>query len=151
MQKILPSLAAIAISLSVPPAAYAQNTIDTAWLPPDWGRVRVMQIKVSGQGVILNFGASGAVIRSVTTSHLSNFVFRPLDGALCNNSNQCSGSPPTQLYLQRIKPLQFPGTIAAPGGRTLLMVNTSAGLYRFELVPAGYARQTLINIGSSPR
>jgi hypothetical protein len=151
MQKLFSCLAVVTITLSTPALAFAQNTVDTSWMPPDWGRVRVMQIPVSGQGVVLNFGASGAVIRSVTPSNLSYFVFRPLDGVLCNNSNQCSGSPPTQIYMQRIQPLRFQGTISPPGGRTLLLVNTSAGLYRFELVPSSYKRQTLINIGNSPR
>jgi hypothetical protein len=151
MHKILPSLAALVVtSVSFPIAAIAQNTIDTTWYPPDWGRVRVAQIRVSEQGVVLDFAPSGTTIRSITPSHLSHFVFKPLDGTLCQNASQCSGSAPSKIYIQRHF-LRFSKDKTAPGGRTMLYVNTSKGFYRFELVPSSYTRQTLINIGNSPK
>lgn len=143
--RLLPSaLAAVAVSLSFasPPSAQASDTIQ---VPQNYAKERVVKIDVTQMGLVLDLGSP---ISSVDLSHMSDVIFRGLDGALCDKSAECPDTPPpTKLFLRRIPPIKFKHVLPSPDGTRMLFVNTSAGLYRFQIKPVtGAPKYTSVKV-----
>lgn len=113
--------------LFAPPAV----AVDTITIPQEFAQQRVVNVKVTQMGLVLDLGSP---VKSVNLSHLSDVVFIGLDGVLCDTRAECSESqPPTKLLLRRIPPIQFKQQLASPDGSRMLFVSTGSGLYRFRI------------------
>ena len=120
----------IILSITFPNSIFAQETLK---VDREFGLARKIVIDVTPSGIVLDFDSE---INSVDLSHLGEIVFYGLDGELCKVKTDCSTqAAPTMLLLRKIPFIKFPDQQANADGTAMLFVNTTSGLYRFELVP----------------
>ncbi|GFE72159.1 hypothetical protein [Chroococcus sp. FPU101] len=106
---------------------------DTLTIPVDFALARVIKLDVTQSGVAI---ALDAPIQSIKLTHMRDITFSTLDGVLCETPANCpEGNAPTLLLVQKTKPIPFKDQLPTPNGTTMLYVNTSRGLYRFQLRP----------------
>ena len=125
-------------------SASAQETLKVDRV---FGLARKIVIDVTPSGIALDFNSE---INSVNLSHLGEITFNGLDGELCKAESSCSAeSAPTILLLRKIPHINFPDQQPNADGTAMLFVNTSSGLYRFELIPKNekpeYTKVEIIN------
>lgn len=95
---------------------------------------REIPITVTPSGIVLNFGSQ---ISSADLSHLGEISVVGIDGQICNTTSmKCTEeSAPTMLLLEKIPTIKFDDQEPTVDGTAMLYVNTTNGLYRFEITP----------------
>lgn len=123
----------MSITLFIGSAADSVFAKETLQIDRKYGLARKVVIDVTPSGIVLNFNSE---INSVNLSHLGKIVFHGVDGELCKIETECSSeSTPTMLLLRKIPSIDFPDQQPNADGTAMLYVNTTSGLYRFELIP----------------
>lgn len=107
---------------------------ETLKVDREFALARKIIIDVTPSGMVLDFDSE---IGSVDLSHLGQIIFRGINGKLCPVETNCSteSAPPTMLLLRKIPSIDFPDQQPNADGTAMLFVNTTDGLYRFELIP----------------
>lgn len=123
-------LVAAPLLLSTAQSAVASETLK---VDREFAINRSVELDVTPNGVVIDLGSK---INSVNLTHMGEITFQGLDGALCKGVEQCpENSSPTMLLLKKIPSINFPQQQNNPDRSSMLYVNTSSGMYRFELTP----------------
>ena len=120
------------LSMALTNSVLAKETIK---VDREFGLERVIKIDVTPSGIALDLGAQ---VNSVKLTQLGDISVVGIDGEIClvRTRTECNAeSLPTKLLLQKISTIDFKDQLPTIDGTTMLFVNTTSGLYRFEITP----------------
>lgn len=110
---------------------------------------RAIAVDVTQMGIVIDFASQ---ISAVNLSHMGQIVFQGFDGILCKIPSQCpANSAPTMLLVRKIPDIEFKTQLPSVDGTSMLFVNTTSGVYRFEFNPVSKKpKYTKVEIRDKP-